>query len=521
MKLLLRARAVQPKHESKDPNKRPDILKGFINATLCLVILVPLLAGCITPDDLRPPTPTVPADEVPPLPTNPGMEPTQLPARPNYPPGTLVDYIAQTGDTLVALAEHFNTSVDLIFEANPIIPADATTMPPGFPMKMPIRYEPSWGTPYQVLPDSLFINGPEQIGFNTIEYVESQPGWLKNALVPLSYANLRGGQIVDQVALEYSVSPRLLLAMLEYQTGALTQPDLPDTIDFYTMGVRDLQYKGVYRQLVWTATKLNEGYYGWRAGTLNSYDRQDGLTIRPDPWQNAASVAIQVYYAAIYPPEAYNAAVNGAGLAATYARLFGDQWANVKPHIEGSLHQPEFRLPFSPGSTWAYTGGPHAAWGTGMPYAAIDFAPPLAVGGCSPSDEQATAMADGLIIRKGNALIIQDLDSDGDEHTGWTIMYLHLRNDSLPAVGQFVKAGEPIGYPSCEGGRATGTHVHVARKYNGEWMPAGWVIPFNLEGWVASDGPVQYEGYLTGPTRTIRACVCSDQASQIRSTFGQ
>jgi hypothetical protein len=42
----------------------------------------------------------------------------------------LVDYIAQNGDTLPALALR-NTTVDEIMEANPIIPADATTMPPG------------------------------------------------------------------------------------------------------------------------------------------------------------------------------------------------------------------------------------------------------------------------------------------------------------------------------------------------------------------------------------------------------
>ena len=34
--------------------------------------------------------------------------PTPMPTRPPYVPGTLVDYTAQTGDTLPALASHFN-----------------------------------------------------------------------------------------------------------------------------------------------------------------------------------------------------------------------------------------------------------------------------------------------------------------------------------------------------------------------------------------------------------------------------
>ena len=50
---------------------------------------------------------------------------TPLPTRTNYAPGELVDYTAQTGDTLPALAKRFNTSVDEILQANTQIPRDA------------------------------------------------------------------------------------------------------------------------------------------------------------------------------------------------------------------------------------------------------------------------------------------------------------------------------------------------------------------------------------------------------------
>jgi LasA protease len=82
-------------------------------------------------------------------------------------------------------------------------------------------------------------------------------------------------------------------------------------------------------------------------------------------------------------------------------------------------------------------------------------------------------------------------------------------------VGKVVQAGDPIGHPSCEGGEATGTHVHIARKYNGEWIAAGGVIPFTLDGWVAHRGVTAYEGTLTKGGRTIIACTCSDATSQI------
>jgi LysM repeat protein len=79
---------------------------------------------------------------------------TPLPTRPQYPPGELVDYSAQTGDTLIGIARHFNTTVEEILSANSFIPTDATTMPPGMPIEIPIYYQPFWGSQYQLIPDS-------------------------------------------------------------------------------------------------------------------------------------------------------------------------------------------------------------------------------------------------------------------------------------------------------------------------------------------------------------------------------
>src|SRR5512139_4123197 len=87
---------------------------------------------------------------------------TPFPTRPAYEPAALVDYVAQTGDTLPTLAARFNTTIEEILAVNTFIPSTATTMPPGMPMKIPIYYQPFWGTPYQIIPDSLFINGPAQ-----------------------------------------------------------------------------------------------------------------------------------------------------------------------------------------------------------------------------------------------------------------------------------------------------------------------------------------------------------------------
>ena len=442
-------------------------------------------------------------------------EPTPIATRPVYEPGTLVEYTAQNGDTLPALAAHFNTTVQEILKANPGLSIEITTLTPGSKLLIPIYYKALWGNPFQILPDAYFANGPLQSSFDTKAFVESHPGWLKNYSALAGNETRRGGDLIDYVARAYSISPRLLLALVEYQAQGLSAATLPEELERYPLGYEDAFHQGLYLQLNWAANLLNNGYYSWRSGELDTITRLDGSIEHPDPWQNAATVALQNYFAYLLNVEDYQHAIYSDGFYKTYAQLFGDPWQNVPTVIPGDLQQPQLALPFALGKTWAFTGGPHAAWGNGEPLAALDFAPPAVIGGCAPSDEYVVAVADGQIVRSEPALVILDLDGDGDERTGWVVLYLHLGTDEKIRPGMLVKTGDPIGHPSCEGGSATGTHVHIARRYNGEWIPASGTLPFNLEGWEAAKGAKEYLGTLKKHGRTVEACTCSDPASQI------
>jgi hypothetical protein len=490
----------------------------FVSITLCtfLILIISLLTACQpqgVPAALAVPVEAgqVTLEEADPTP--PGATP--FPTRPAYSPGELVEYVVQSGDTLPALASHFNTSQEEIREANPVIPDDATTLPPGMPMMIPIYYAPLWGSPFRILPDSQFINGPLQVGFNSSLYLADKAGWLADYSEYASGDNRSGGEIVDLVARNFSLNPRLLLAILEYQAGAVTQSAPEHGLGEYILGIVDREHRGLYLQLVWAANTLNNGYYAWRIGELDSITHQDGTLERPDPWQNAASVALQYYFSSLYLPEEYSRAIAVDGLARTYQDLFGDPWAEDQPHIPGSLTQPELLLPFQPGETWALTGGPHTGWGKGAPFAALDFAPPSVVGGCVPTNEWNTAVAPGVVVRSEPGIVVLDLDGDGEERTGWTIFHLHVGSEGRAPLGARLEAGDPVGHPSCEGGTSTGTHIHVARKYNGEWILADGTLAFNLEGWLAHNGDLPYQGTLTRFSQTVTACECSDSSSFI------
>ena len=308
----------------------------------------------------------------------------------------------------------------------------------------------------------------------------------------------------------------MLLTLIEFQTGALSNPErTPATEDNFLGNFG--QYQGVYLQLYYVGDRLNDAYYRFRTGDLLSFEHLDGKLENVDPWQNAATVSLQYYFSQLLDGDDYRFAIGPDGFAKTFQTLFGDPWRRNTTVLPGSLRQPELILPFRQGTTWAYTGGPHTGWGSLRPYAAIDFAPPTETQGCVPTNEYSVAMADGIVARTDIGTIMLDLDGDGDERTGWVILYLHLAEIGRLEVGTRVSKGDPLGKPSCEGGNATGTHVHIARKYNGEWIPAASYLPFNLSGWVPVEGSRAYEGTLVRGDEVRIASVKSETSSLISS----
>jgi murein DD-endopeptidase MepM/ murein hydrolase activator NlpD len=180
-----------------------------------------------------------------------------------------------------------------------------------------------------------------------------------------------------------------------------------------------------------------------------------------------------------------------------------------------------FTLPFDVNVPWTLIGGPHPAWEAESAWGALDFAPPAAVSGCFVSNDWVVAVATGQIVRSESSYVVLDLDGDGFEQTGWVMIYQHIATkDRIPA-GTRVSAGDHIGHPSCEGGTATGTHVHIARKYNGEWVAAGGPLPFVLSGWAAHAGAAPYQGTLTKGDLVVIASLVSEHTSQIVRLLGE
>ncbi len=509
---------------------RPDLVVDYANVTP----VGGAAPAALTPSGEAPaaaaPTLSGPTPVIPGLPTRPArptldvaLSPTPDPPRPQAAPRqTIEQYTVQRGDTLNLIGARYSVTADQIAAANGLNLVD--TLFVGQVLLIPLPETAAVGPDRKLLPDSAFVYGPADAGFDLTGYVQFRGGYLAaySETVPaelldgLSAQTLAGAEIVRLVATRFSISPQLLLAVLEYQSGWVTNPRPGDNTLAFPLGRVEVSRQGLIRQLSWAADQLNRGYYGWRAGWLVTLPFADGTLRVAAPGLNAGTIGVQHFFAQLYTADAWARVVAAGGFEATYQQLFGNPFRlAVEPLVPADLTQPALNLPFEPGKLWAFTGGPHGAWASGSAWAALDFAPPALAEGCLTSDEWVTAAAAGLVVRAEHGGVVVDLDGDGWEGTGWALFYMHLETRDRVAVGTRVQAGDRLGHPSCEGGFSNGTHVHLARKYNGEWIAADGSIPFILDGWVSAGLGQEYDGTLSRDGVTLEACDCRAAGNEI------
>jgi LysM repeat protein len=424
-------------------------------------------------------------------------------------------YVVQPADSLHTIAQRYYVSVDMLLAANEISQPDYLEI--GRILTIPAPQPVGTGPGFKIVPDSELVYGPGSVDFRLAEFVHQQGGYLSSYKEEVDERQLSGVKIVQRVAEEFSINPRLLLAVLEYQSGWVTDTEPEEETLEFPIGVPVEWRKGLYHQLAWAADNLNRGFYLWRVNGIAVWILSEGSILNIDPSINAGTAGVQHLFSQLYDGAEWEQAVNPEGLFATYNAFFGYPFhQSMEPLVPANLVQPTMQLPFEFGRTWAFTGGPHGGWGSGSAWAAVDFAPPGEELGCVVSDDWITAIADGLILRADNGAVIQDLDNDGLEQTGWTLLYMHVESRDRVRPGTFLKAGDRIGHPSCEGGVSSGTHMHLARRYNGEWIPADQDIPFILDGWITVGLGGEYDGYLMKDGQVIEAWDGRDTINEIQ-----
>lgn len=437
--------------------------------------------------------------------------PTLDPTRPVNDTPTELEYVVKAGDTLYGIASQNNVSLETLLKVNNI--SDPNLLTVGQVIVLPAP--PSEvSEAFKIIPDSRLVRGPGSRQFDVVEFVNQQPGYIRIATDIVDDKILSATEVVERISVEFSVDARLLLILLEYQSAWLTTLELSDDAKIYPIQGRisedGVDRSGLYKQLAWAANQLNRGYYDWKYNGTTTLELKDGTRLRYADGLNAGTVSIQYFLSLQYDYVPWSQAINREGFYRIYTTYFGDPFINaVDLLVPTNIQQPELTLPFSQGQTWLFTGGPHGGWGSGSAWAAVDFAPPDDRPDGSPlcytSDFWTTAVANGVVTHSKDGMVILDLDNDGDETTGWVILYLHMANDMRVQAGAYVNVGDVIGRPSCEGGFSTATHMHIARRYNGDWIPVNceacitsYTIPaFVMSGWTLFGlANQEYQGYM-------------------------
>jgi len=430
-----------------------------------------------------------------------------------------VEHTVQAGETLSLIAQRYNLTLESIMATNAI--PNPNILSVGQVLTLPDA-SASLSPSIKLISDNQLIRGPGSNQFDINGFISSMPGYIRlvtdqvetndaNGIPQI--ATLTSSQIIERVALEYSINPRIILAFLEYRAGwlsnATVNPELTTHPLISISNSINVDRAGLYRQASWLANQLNFGYYGFKYGYVRTIEAGT-TTLRLNPELNPGTASIYYVLSRYTSFDRWQFDTSYNGFYATYYRFFDNPLSfTVDPITPNNLQQPPLSLPFELGNVWFHTGGPHGGWGSGSAWSAIDFAPPderdISSPFCFTSEFWLTAVAPGVVTRAQNGALVLDLDSDGDESTGWSILYLHLDDATMISSGTRVMTGQRIGQASCAGGFSNATHLHIARRYNGEWIPTDCsqcrldisVPIFNMSGWnVIGLTGQEYQGYI-------------------------
>jgi LasA protease len=352
--------------------------------------------------------------------------------------------------------------------------------------------------------DEQFVTGPLRGEAAVEALLETEGSFLATAtLEPVEGIPMPAAAALVFLAEAYSVSPALLLALGEVQFGALSSErptrSAETTADWFRL----------------SASALSRWFYDAYYGIDGAPDRPLPVGAPVPTAGNAGTYALRNYYFS----QVYAGGDPVSALAAWEQQLGEVYEARFAPLLAGKLRAqppapaeraalPPLRFPWPGGESWHLTGGPHNFDGTHrLPLSGLDFQP-VGATGCHSAAVQhwVVAGAGGLTIDYQRNWVKLDHDGDGDAATGWQTVYGHLTYRIYD--GARVRPGTRLGSPSCQGGYASGVHVHFGVKFENVWQP---IESIALSGWRAERGEAAYEGFMVragAPER--RACFRSD-----------
>ncbi len=126
----------------------------------------------------------------------------------------------QPGDSLSGIAAQAGVSLETLLALNNLV--DPNIIEVGQVILLPAPPD-EFTSAFKLMPDSRLVRAPGSSSFDVFVFVASQPGYIRVATDIVKEATYTGAQIVQRVALEYSVDPALAAGLARIQVAVVDE----------------------------------------------------------------------------------------------------------------------------------------------------------------------------------------------------------------------------------------------------------------------------------------------------------
>ncbi|MGC8874670.1 MAG: peptidoglycan DD-metalloendopeptidase family protein, partial [Chloroflexia bacterium] len=384
----------------------------------------------------------------------------------------------------------FGVTLFLVLRPDRAFPPRSTPVPPtATPLHFGRLSTPPPTTPSPVLPalldDGRLFYEPGWGSLEVRRYLEGRPGTLAGLSLWIGDTEMPMADIISGKCLLYGLNPKVVLALLEFQSGLIDAPEpSPDALA-WAMGRRHWEDEGLEPQIDWAVRELFRATRDFPLA--KELVLSDGSTVPIPPGTNLGSYAL-MRVVALAGGASDIQRLLGPGpssFTAVYRRLFGEDPRQPLADLPSPAEHPFLAQPYEgtfevtsifdhqgpflseDGSLISYLGEE----ASGLPYDghdgwdyALDAGVPIlaaadgVVAWAGNSNDRCATIARGVILDHGN---------------GYQTLYWHLDTVTVD-IGQRVRQGERIGTAGATG-CADGPHLHFGVHFLGrETDPEGW-----------------------------------------------